>query len=90
MATHITFSEPRWTPANIRFPEHRGYWEVDLIHEYVPGYLMRLFGVKAATQRTTYACLCEFSSILPDGEEKSTGLRKLLEAKDCFVRAALP
>lgn len=26
---------------------------------------------------------------LPDGAEKSTGLRKLLEAKDCFVRAAL-
>lgn len=23
---------------------------------------------------------------LPDGEEKSAGLRKLLEAKDCFVR----
>lgn len=27
---------------------------------------------------------------LPDGAEKSAGLRKLLEAKDCFVRAALP
>jgi len=26
---------------------------------------------------------------LPDGSEKSTGMRKLLEAKDCFVRAAL-
>lgn len=26
---------------------------------------------------------------LPDGAEKSTGMRKLLEAKDCFVRAAL-
>jgi hypothetical protein len=26
---------------------------------------------------------------LPDGPELSTGLRKLLEAKDCFVRAAL-
>jgi len=25
--------------------------------------------------------------ILPDGAEKSAGLRKLLEAKDCFVRA---
>lgn len=29
-------------------------------------------------------------TILPDGSEKSAGLRKLLEAKDCFVRAALP
>lgn len=26
---------------------------------------------------------------LPDGAELTTGLRKLLEAKDCFVRAAL-
>jgi len=26
---------------------------------------------------------------LPDGPELSAGLRKLLEAKDCFVRAAL-
>lgn len=26
---------------------------------------------------------------LPPGAEKSAGLRKLLEAKDCFVRAAL-
>jgi hypothetical protein len=26
---------------------------------------------------------------LPDGAEKSAGLRKLLEAKDCFVRAKL-
>lgn len=26
---------------------------------------------------------------LPDGPEKSAGMRKLLEAKDCFVRAML-
>jgi hypothetical protein len=26
-------------------------------------------------------------SKLPDGPEKSAGMRKLLEAKDCFVRA---
>ncbi len=26
---------------------------------------------------------------LPDGPEKAAGLRKLLEAKDCFVRAQL-
>lgn len=29
------------------------------------------------------------NSTLAEGSEKSTGLRKLLEAKDCFVRAAL-
>lgn len=30
-----------------------------------------------------------FERLLPDGPEKSAGMRKLLEAKDCFVRAAL-
>lgn len=29
-------------------------------------------------------------AFIPDGPEKTAGLRKLLEAKDCFVRAALP
>jgi len=29
-------------------------------------------------------------SQLPDCPEKSAGMRKLLEAKDCFVRASLP
>ena len=28
-------------------------------------------------------------SALPEGPELTAGLRKLLEAKDCFVRAAL-
>lgn len=31
----------------------------------------------------------QLAEALPDGPEKTTGLRKLLEAKDCFVRAAL-
>lgn len=31
----------------------------------------------------------EMIDTLPDGPELTTGLRKLLEAKDCFVRAAL-
>jgi hypothetical protein len=30
------------------------------------------------------------AAILPDGPELTAGLRKLLEAKDAFVRAALP
>jgi len=29
------------------------------------------------------------NTTLPNGAEKSAGLRKLLEAKDCFVRAAV-
>lgn len=31
----------------------------------------------------------QMDAALPDGPEKTTGLRKLLEAKDCLVRAAL-
>lgn len=31
----------------------------------------------------------EMDALLPDCAEKSTGLRKLLEAKDCLVRAKL-
>lgn len=31
----------------------------------------------------------QLDDMLPDGPEKSAGLRKLLEAKDCLVRAAL-
>lgn len=37
--------------------------------------------------------LCELALLmektLPDGPEKSAGMRKLLEAKDCFVRSVL-
>ena len=36
-----------------------------------------------------YALACSMEAQLPDSAEKSAGLRKLLEAKDCFVRAAL-
>jgi len=31
----------------------------------------------------------EMQESLPDGPEKTAGLRKLLEAKDCFVRSRL-
>ena len=31
----------------------------------------------------------KLETMLPDGAEKSAGMRKLLEAKDCFVRASL-
>lgn len=31
----------------------------------------------------------EMDAMLPEGSEKQAGLRKLLEAKDCFVRAKL-
>jgi len=32
----------------------------------------------------------EMDKILPNSAEKTAGLRKLLEAKDCLVRANLP
>lgn len=32
---------------------------------------------------------CQMVKALPDSPELTVGLRKLLEAKDCFVRAAL-
>ena len=31
----------------------------------------------------------QMNEALPEGPEKSAGLRKLLEAKDCMVRASL-
>lgn len=40
----------------------------------------------------SYACMDLAKMMdqrLPDSAEKSAGLRKLLEAKDCFVRSAL-
>ena len=43
-------------------------------------------------QETSKECAAlakEMDQALPDGSEKSAGLRKLLEAKDCFVRAHL-
>jgi len=37
--------------------------------------------------------ICEMAEVmnlsLPESAEKTAGMRKLLEAKDCFVRAAL-
>lgn len=32
----------------------------------------------------------QMAAALPDSPELTAGLRKLLESKDCFVRAALP
>jgi hypothetical protein len=51
--------------------------------KHLPGSLQ---GVSALCGRLAE----QMEELLPDGPEKTTGLRKLLEAKDCFVRAALP
>jgi len=37
--------------------------------------------------KLVYELAHQMEDILPDGPEKSAGMRKLLEAKDCFVRA---
>ena len=43
----------------------------------------------AAVSRECSDFAAHMIQTLPDGPELTTGLRKLLEAKDCFVRAAL-
>ena len=37
--------------------------------------------------RQCYELALAMDDALPEGAEKTAGLRKLLEAKDCFVRA---
>lgn len=58
--------------------------------------LMRHFTIKrlpdgtVSTTATLFAMLAEhLADTLPSGPELTTGLRKLLEAKDCATRAAL-
>lgn len=53
---------------------------------FVYGHLPDLKAVAASVAELA----SEMDDTLPDGPEKSAGLRKLLEAKDCFVRAKLP
>lgn len=43
----------------------------------------------AATSRPCAELAEQMVQALPDGPELTAGLRRLLEAKDCFVRAAL-
>lgn len=58
-------------------------------------HLLRFFGfahLPGNVQPISQACAYlaqEMALQLTDGPELTTGLRKLLEAKDCFVRAAI-
>ena len=54
-------------------------------------HLLRFFDFDYLPQVSVpMAALAEkMAADLPDGPELTAGLRKLLEAKDCFVRAAL-
>ena len=52
------------------------------------------YGHLPAGQPRHFSAMCaalavQMISGLPDGPELTAGLRKLLEAKDCFVRAAI-
>jgi hypothetical protein len=51
-------------------------------HAHLPEHLQ-------AISKPCHDLAAEMIAALPDGPELTTGLRKLLEAKDCFVRAAL-
>lgn len=42
-----------------------------------------------AISGSVFTLAAEMDVNLPDSAEKSAGLRKLLEAKDCFVRAGV-
>lgn len=42
-----------------------------------------------AVSKDIYAVALKMTNELPEGDEKAAGMRKLLEAKDCFVRAIL-
>ncbi|MFF5842106.1 hypothetical protein ACFY74_11635 [Streptomyces massasporeus] len=51
-------------------------------HEHLPPHLQTV-------SRPCAELAQQMTDALPDGPELTAGLRKLLEAKDCFVRAAL-
>lgn len=62
----------------------------------MPSDILKFFDyshLPAGPLRTTSAEVAKLAhtldNFLPYSPEKSAGLRKLLEAKDCFVRAAL-
>lgn len=42
-----------------------------------------------AVSKPCHELVEQMLAVLPDGPELTAGLRKLLEAKDCFVRTAL-
>lgn len=84
-------------------PDHEGYisWSPKTVFEraYLPvkefdGEIMKYFAFEHLPPHLQEVSrplgqVAELMASLPDGAEKSAGLRKLLEAKDCFVRAKL-
>ena len=60
-----------------------------------PAHILKFFGYShmqsplKEVSEAIYSLADEMDNTLPECAEKSAGLRKLLEAKDCFVRAKL-
>lgn len=60
-----------------------------------PSHILKFFGYKhlpphlQPVSEAFYTLADQMDAELPDCAEKSAGLRKLLEAKDCMVRAAI-
>lgn len=52
------------------------------VYEHLPAHLQEISKPIAELQKL-------MEELLTDSAEKSAGMRKLLEAKDCFVRAKL-
>lgn len=70
-------------------PSHKGKDpEGNPIMQYF-AYMHLPIGVLRGTSRDVADLAVKMNAVLPASAEKSAGLRKLLEAKDCFVRAAL-
>ena len=68
----------------------------DDVEPFKPSPIMQYFKYKHLTKEdlvTVSKAICDVAEWMdeniPNSAEKSAGLRKLLEAKDCFVRAAL-
>ena len=70
--------------------------EIQINEKYVPSPIMKYFSFShlPLSLHLPAASIAEVAGLmdrhLPNGPEKSAGLRKLLEAKDCFVRSLLP
>jgi len=65
---------------------HRHSSTVSILKQFAVRHLpLNLRDFSLASQDLAF----DMADTLPDGPELTTGLRKLLEAKDCFVRAAV-
>lgn len=71
-------AEPNPVPTIAPAPHITSYFSYD----HLPDFLQPISAI-------CYEAAMQAQELLPEGAEKAAGLRKLLEAKDCFVRAGL-